>query len=234
MFNLIFIFSFATFAQTFNFTSPGGLAESCVALEKMPGAEELYSLADKKKEQSYCSFDFYSESIALCPKTWSTSPATMVYDIGQSGFSQSDYEEKVCSNRRGHRKLVKFKQTMNKSNTSGTFSMSSLLYYHFSRYFNFDIKVPVAVLRTMDKDEHLERVSNKGVLATAANRRSSKIKNGWIHLQNAELNPESYRPTSELFTEDRQQIYGALLRGKGERYGVEFNGIRGDGVDKTV
>ena len=39
-------------------------------------------------------------------------------------------------------------------------------------------------------------------------------------------NPSAYVPTDDLFTADRQQIYGVLLDDKGARYGVEINGPR--------
>ena len=52
------------------------------------------------------------------------------------------------------------------------------------------------------------------------------MKAGWEKLIAAEQNPDSYSPKSELFIDDDKQIYGILIRGKGERYGSEINGIR--------
>ena len=60
------------------FTSPNGLIERCVRIAPIPGGD--YSNGDLEDEAAYCAIDFYSDGVALCPKTWSTSPGTMVYD----------------------------------------------------------------------------------------------------------------------------------------------------------
>lgn len=79
--------------KTTTFTSPSGVTEQCVALAKIPGGD--YSIKDLETENLYCSLDFYSGPFALCPKTWSTSPATMVYDLSESSFSTASYEESI-------------------------------------------------------------------------------------------------------------------------------------------
>lgn len=117
---------------------------------------------------------------------------------------------------------------MNASGTSGTLSQSSLMYYHFSRYFDAKAFIPVAVYRDMDRNQHKERVSRRG----AAKATAKMNKAGWRHLLNAVSNPSSYSPTDDLFTDDRNNLYGVLLRGKGSRYGTEFNGTRASGWGK--
>ena len=52
---------------------------------------------------------------------------------------------------------------------------------------------------------------------------------GWKILEKAQKNPASYRPTDELFTADRKQVYGVLLEPHGDRYGPEVNGTRRSG-----
>lgn len=64
--------------------------------------------------------------MALCPKTWSTSAAVMVYDIKDSGLAPETYESQRCATREGHERLA---MTMNQRNTSGTMSSSALMYY---------------------------------------------------------------------------------------------------------
>ena len=212
------------------YTSVNGVVEECVALAKIPGGD--YSKSDLKDENKYCEVSFYQEGFALCPKTWSTSPGTMVYDLSDSDFTTSSYESSSsCGSKTkgaGVSTLAKFKQSMNASGTSGTLSQSSLLYYHFSRYFDSKVTVPVSVYRDMDKDIHLSRVSRKGVKRA----KGAMNKAGWKHLENAESNPKSYSPTDDLFSPDRKKIYGVMLRGKGERYGSEFNGTRVSGWGK--
>jgi len=169
--------------------------------------------------------NFYSDKIALCPKTWSTSPATMVRDISKSGLSQRVYEKNHCSGKtvaKTVKKVAKFKQTMNQRGTSGTFSTSSLLYYHFSRYFDTVTIIPAAIYREMDRKAHRGRVTKSGKAKTSR----GMITKAWDYLYRAEANPTSYKPTNELFTPSRSKIYGVMLRGKGARYGAEINGAR--------
>jgi len=210
-------------SKVITYTSPSGINEQAIASAQIPGGK--YKSRDTKKENSLLAIDFYNPKIALCPKIWSTSPATMVRDIGATHFAQHDYEQNRYSGKTtepGVKKLAKFKQTMNQHNTSGTFSTSSLLYYHFSRYFDTTVTVPVAVYREADRKEHLLRVTRSGQVKT----RRGMINAGWDHLSKAEKTPTSYQPTNELFTPDRNKIYGALLKGKGARYKAEVNGIR--------
>lgn len=125
-------------------------------------------------------------------------------------------------------KVAKFKQTMNQDGTSGTYSGASILYYHMSRALNTEVDVPVAVYRSMDKDEHLKRVSAKARPSASAKMNVA----GWNWLRNGETNPATYPSASDLFTSDRKQIYGTLLKDKGERYKEEINGTRESGWGK--
>jgi len=206
--------------STTTFTSPNGVAELCVAIEKIPGG--VFTPKDEKSEAKLCTYDIYRNEIAACPKTWSTSPGTMLYSAAEAGLSQAEYEASaICGQKAGHKKkLAKFKTTMNQSGTSGTFSQSSMLYYQFSRYFNTIVQVPVAVYRSFDKDVHYTRISSQAKGIGAMN------KAAWEYLRKAAKNPASYSPTRELLTPDFQ-FYGALLDdGGGERYGTEINGVR--------
>ncbi len=214
-------------AGTQTFRSPNGISEKCIVLPKMPRGK--YSSGDIQDENNYCGLNFYEETAGLCPKTWSTSPGTIVYKIDPAKISQAKFEEKYCSDQKSDQpyiieKVGTFKQTMNGSNTSGTFSTSSLLYYHFSRYFHASVNVPVSVYREMDKDEHFRRVTKKGQALTG----SGMIGGGWDALSDAEKSPNSYSPVFELFTQGKDKIYGVIVRSKGERYGTEINGIRSD------
>ncbi len=207
------------------FLSPDNLQEECHRLPQIP--EGKYSNKDMKSEELYCSIDFYdSSAIALCPKTWSTSPGTMIYDISNSGQSQQSYEAqpKCGGSKSGHVKLSKFKQSMNQNNTSGTYSPASLLYYHFSRYFDTSVTVPVAVLRTMSRQAHFDRVTSKAHRGNMG--KGPQIRAGWEWLYNALINPQSYRPPEHIFFDNFRQIYGSIADGGGERYGSEINGIR--------
>ncbi len=220
---LAFFLPLTTFAvmkgEVTYFTSPNGRSEQCIRLNKMPGG--VFSEKDNSTEAKLCGLDIYQETVAVCPKIWSTSPGTMLYNNSASGLTQAQYESQKCGSKTGHETLSKFKNTMNTEKSSATFAQSSLLYYHFSRYLQTIVKVPVAVYRSFDKDSHYDRVSSKAKGMGAMNQA------GWDALKAAEQNPSSYTPTRELFTPDNEQIYGVLLGdASGERYGAELNGVR--------
>ncbi len=217
--------------------SPNGIAERCVRISPAPGG--LYSKDDLEKEAEYCAIDLYADSVAMCPKTWSTSPGTMIYDItgGPYASDRLEFERNACKEGKSAKDLAKsdlakFKPTMNASGTSGTFSPSPLLYYHFSRFFDTTVKVPVSVWRSIDAKAHLGEVARSG-LSLSGHRNSGRMNHtGWQVLVDAEKNPSSYSPTDDLFTADRKQIYGVLTSSPGHRYGSEINGTRVSGWGK--
>ena len=79
------------------FKSPNGVEERCVRITPIPGGE--YSRGDTKDEEAFCAIDLYSTSVALCPKTWSTSAGTMVYDISSGNYAnaRAEFERNACS-----------------------------------------------------------------------------------------------------------------------------------------
>ena len=217
------------------FQSPNGLTERCVRIAPIPDGK--YSESDLEDEASYCSIDFYSQTVALCPKTWSTSPGTMIYDISDGPYAndRAAFERNACHEGKSAKDLAsddlaKFKMTMNAKGTSGTYAASSLAYYHLSRYFDMTVKVPVAVWRSMDAAQHRSEVAERGLAMTGSAQRMNH--EGWRHLVNAEENPSSYSPTDDITTTDRRQVYGVLLSSPGHRYGSEINGTRKSGWGK--
>ncbi len=216
------------------FVSPNGVVERCVRITPIPGGD--YDEDDLEEEESFCSLDFYAPTVALCPKTWSTSPGMMVYDISSGAYAgdRTEFERNACKEGKSAKdlaegELAKFKVTMNQPETSGTFSQSALLYYHFSRYFRTDVEIPVAVWRSMDSKLHLSEVAEPG-LALSGHSHSARMNHeAWRYLVNADGNPASYSPTDDIFTADRTQLYGVLVSSPGTRYGAEMNGTRASG-----
>jgi len=216
---------------TRNFQSPNGITESCIALAKLPIGD--YKAKDLSEEQKLCAIDFHNNTVALCSKTWSTSPATTInsflnVDGKNLANSSVEAEDTQCGKDTKMDKVAKFKQTMNQPDTSGTFSGASILYYHMSRALDAHVDVPVAVFRTMDKNEHLNRVASKAKPPAGAKMNVA----GWNWIRSAEANPASYNSAADFFTSDRKQIYGTLLKDKGERYKEEINGTRASGWGK--
>lgn len=217
------------------YQSPNGVAERCVRITPLPGAE--YSNDDLEDEAAFCEVDFYAPDVALCPKTWSTSPGMMVYDISEGPYAndRAAFERNACKEGKSAKDLAKddlakFKVTMNQRGTSGTFAPSSLLYYHFSRYFDMTVKVPVAVWRSMDKERHATEVAKPGLAISGTHARMNH--EGWRWLVESEANPALYSPTDDLFTADRDSIYGVMVLSPGHRYGSEINGTRRSGWGK--
>ena len=232
----------ATFSGTaINHRSPHGLDEQCIILDRMPGGS--YSDADRKLEKEFCAIDFYAGGHALCPKVFSTSPGTLIYALsrGQYAGDMAAFEAEQCATsspvkRGAPGEPVSWKMTVNGNGTSATFSTAALLYYHFSRHFNTDVHVPVSTYRSMDKEEHLKRVTSRGLELSAHRKGGAMNHAGYTILTEAEKNPATYRATDELFTADRKQVYGVLLQPHGDRYGPEINGTResgwGDGQNR--
>jgi hypothetical protein len=224
----------AVIGETTTFASPNGVTERCVRIAPMPGAD--YSHGDLKDEAAYCAIDLYAADVAVCPKTWSTSPGMIVYDISEGPYAgdRHGFERTACAEGKAAKDLAaddiaKFKPTVNARGTSGTFSASSLLYYHVSRYFEADVGVPVAVWRSMDRAAHLSEVARPGLALSGHSHSSGMNHAGWQVLVDADENPDSYSPTDDLFTADRSAIYGVLLSSPGSRYGSEVNGTRKSG-----
>jgi len=207
----------------------------CIILNKFPGdSGAKYPSTDTKKEDALCGIDFTDKGVGLCPKTWSTSPGTIVYDISKSKYNgdPGKFEAEYCPKQRASKgkvdgvdKLASYKQSINGQfgqRTSATFAQASPLYYEFSRYFNTTVDIPVAVIRTMDTQEHLSRVGSKG----RAISQGTMIANGWTVVTSAEKNPSGYIPVNEFFYGDPKNglLYGTMLKGPGARYGAEFNG----------
>src|SRR5215469_2150223 len=215
--------------------------EQCVALARFSEESQArYLPKDASKEQELCAVAFDDKTIGLCPKTWSTSPGTIVYDIDKSKYSGNpeQFEAEYCPRQRalkgkvdGVKKLASFKQSVNgqfRQRTSATYSQASPLYYHFSRYLNATVDVPVAVMRTMDTQNHLHRVASKGPGLV----HGGMIAAGWNVVISAEKNPAGYVPTDEFYYGGPKNslLYGTMLKGPGARAGAEFNGnITGKG-----
>ncbi len=75
----------------------------------------------------------------------------------------------------------------------------------------------------------LNRVALPGQALSADSAPLAMNHAGWVALVGAVRDPASYPRADELLTADGRQLYGALLRAHGERYGEELNGSRRSG-----
>ncbi len=210
------------------FRAASGLVEQCIRITDFPGAH--YTKHDRKTEKDYCELDF--AKIAVCPKLWSTSPGTILYEI--DGTDYAGFEREHCAD--GHHAKAaalhhpaNFKVSVNASDTSATYAPSSWVYYHLSRYFRTGIHVPVAVYRSTDAQEHNRRVT-KPALAIVANRHGlGMLRAGWHFLDAVETGRQAGSGANAVLTDNGRQIFGVMLDSKGDRYKAEFNGTRESG-----
>ncbi len=205
------------------------MAELCVQISRMPDA--IYSEADLAIEALYCGIDLYAPTIALCPKTWSTSPAMVIHDLSSGPFvgDRDGFEDSACvlgkdAKDQSGGEIARLKPSMNDPRTSGTFSPSPLIYYHLSRYLGSDVGVPPAVWRSMDRMSHLTEVAQPGVEISAVREADAMMRAAWEILVAADTSPASYVPTEDVFVADRSAIYGTILNNVGDDYGPEVNG----------
>jgi hypothetical protein len=233
-----------TYATPFQGVTKSYNKEQCFLLNRFVEKSGVkYQSVDTKKEETLCDIDFNNSGLGMCPKTWSTSPGTVIYDIQKSRYNgnPNTFESEYCPKQMalkgtvaGVDKIATFKQSVNgqfNQSTSATFSQASPLYYHFSRYFNMTVDIPVAVIRTMDAKTHLRRIASKGS-AIAQGRMNLA---GWNVVKSAEENPSGYHPVNEFYYGEVTDglLYGTMLKGHGERYGAEFNGnISGKGYSQ--
>lgn len=189
-----------------------GVEESCVIPHRLAGGE--YKKGDFEKEQSLCEYDFYS-TVALCPKYNSTNPGILITELAKTNMTKQQIESSNCDLKGMHLKTAaKFKQS-----TSCSYTPSILGYYHISRALGGALKVPVAVLRTMDAEYH-KHLSEK---ANAKLKKSSSvIAATWNQYANIHSRPRNY---PEVFDASLTQIYGALSYNvKGETIYTEVSG----------
>ncbi|MEN8212805.1 MAG: hypothetical protein ABFR19_00455 [Pseudomonadota bacterium] len=211
-------------------TSPNKIEERCVILDHIPGGE--YSTRDEKTEQAYCSIDLHRNTTALCPRSWSSTPGAVFYLLSAGPYrgKAGKFEAVACSLGKSAAnyttgKPIEFISSIAMQEASGAFSASPLLYYHFSRYFNTHIRVPVAVLRTMDSKVHRQRVTQRGIELAATNKTMNLA--AWKKLNEIQQKPELASAAGELFTEEGQQISGVMQHSAGMPYGELMNGASG-------
>ena len=214
--------------QATDYQAPSGVVEQCIRIADFPGAE--YSKHDRHEEQQYCALDF--SALALCPKLWSTSPGTIVYEI--EGSDYAGFERRLCADGHGARDAARshpanFKMSVNARDSSATYAPSSWVYYHLSRYFQTHTHVPVAVYRSIDVAEHNRRVTKPALAITRDNHRLKMLAAGWRALDAIENGQDTSSAAAAVLTDNGKQAFGVLLRDKGDRYGAEVNGTRESG-----
>lgn len=232
LFSVVFAVVFFSFGFADEIV-PRTAGEKCFIPDRLSIVGAEYKKKDFKMEKELCSYDFHQETtneqgtaVALCPKLFSTFPAVELIEIPE-GDSKLNYEAQSCnetvSKKNKGKKLAKYKYSMSCAKTP-----SILGYYHLSRALELDI-VPVAVLRTMKQEKHLE-VALKGQEDSQSDP-AELISKNWANLVKM-LN----RRDEAIMTEDKEFSIGALSenpRGEQKYYEDFYPGASGEeGVKK--
>jgi len=214
--------------ETSEFRTAGGLVEECIRIAAFPDAH--YSESDLDQEQRYCALDF--AQLALCPKLWSTSPGTILYEIEGAdinGFEQTNCADGHHANEAARNHPGNFKISVNARDTSATYAPASWVYYHLSRYFDTGVHVPVAVYRSMGAATHHQRVVKPALAIVAKRHGLGMLRAGWHYLDALETGQLGGGAATAALTDNGRQVFGVLLNSTGDRYGAEFNGTRESG-----
>jgi hypothetical protein len=154
--------------------APTASRSAACASRRCPGGR-LFDKATSNRKRAYCAIDLYAPDVALCPKTWSTSPGMMVYDISDGPYAGDGrgFETRACKEGKSADlaadDLAKFKPTVNAKGTSGTFSASlAALLPLLALLRHGGVGVPVAVWRSMDAQGASERGGAAGPRAFGA------------------------------------------------------------------
>ena len=189
-------------------TSPRGQTEVCAVANKL--VPSAYSDKDLANEQELCAIDFY-KTHALCPKQNSTNPGLLIAEIIKGKSREQTMT--LCKGPDDDISVeAKFKNSI-----SCSYTPSILAYYHFSRMFKAG-RVPVSVLRTMDKDEHLQLAKTGSQMTVGG----GVIHETWESFigQHSKLNND------KIFDETRKFVYGALVENpKRELKYTEVSGV---------
>lgn len=214
------------------FTSTANNSEVCVLPKHLELADdqfttnETYSKEDFEKEEKLCSLDFHANTSVICPKFSSTSAATHVYEIRPTELVDNDNGKNKFQNAEScfnlgqkepkradtditfPERFSKFKQNESKNPLTPKNISAPLAYYHLSRALGNILKVPVAVLRTMDVEKHRELIP----IFNSIPKKSKGTTLGWDGFDKLHNGP---RNDSGLYTVDKKQIYGVILKGGG-------------------
>lgn len=188
--------------------SPSNRTEVCVQANHL--MVDAYKDKDLKQEKELCGLNFYTDH-ATCPKLNSTNPGVLITELLEGKSREATI--RMCAS--GEASVeAKFK-----SSISCSYTPSILAYYHFSRMLKAG-NVPVAVLRTMDRDAHLSVVDQ--ALKILGSRPSEAIYKTWssflkVHQNNSNL---------DILDDSKQFIYGALSDNPKKEYRyTEVSGV---------
>jgi hypothetical protein len=183
-----------------------------------------YKEKDRDEEAKLCNIDFSTS--ALCPKLESTNPGILV--LTESNGKTGQLSDELCwalakDKATTIKKEAKFKQTIGCSNTS-----SILTSYHLARMFGAQVHVPVAVVKTMPREQHIKFGNQaRRILKQSEIKPTSALVKLWKQFEKPDLMGDD----SALFLENGKYLYGALADNPNRE--VNYSEIYGGKKDDT-
>ncbi|MGE0633977.1 MAG: hypothetical protein AB7O96_16300, partial [Pseudobdellovibrionaceae bacterium] len=175
-----------------------GLIELCTVPQRL--SEEAFSEKDRKQEAEVCALSFYGEN-AICPKQNSTNPGLLVGEAVE-GMTGRQIEERYCA---GPAKLFKTDYKY-KQGISCSYTPSILAYYQIGRILDVG-RIPVAMLRTMDRKEHLRQVQMANT-EPFTSKMSDQMKWQWDNYLKTHKNGTD----TNVFDNSRKFVYGSIVK----------------------
>lgn len=165
-----------------------------------------------------------AKEFAVCPKLNSTNPGTNFIKIPK-GWSRERTEATLCEK---ESKLSSANQDLLdveakfKSSITCSYTPSALAGYHVSRLLGNVGRVPVAVLRTMDREHHMAVVEKA---ESTLGRTKEIISIAWQQFEKADIAAGSGQSNPKIYTDGGALLYGGLQKNlKGEEKYTEISG----------
>lgn len=165
-----------------------------------------------------------AKEFAVCPKLNSTNPGTNFIKIPK-GWTREQTEATLCEKESklsvANQDLLEVEAKF-KSSITCSYTPSALAGYHVSRLLGGVGRVPVAVLRTMDRDHHMA-VVEKAESALGHTREIISI--AWQQFEKADVAAAAGQSNSKIYVENGSLLYGGLQKNlKGEEKYSEISG----------
>lgn len=165
-----------------------------------------------------------AKEFAVCPKLNSTNPGTNFIKI-PNGWTREQTELTLCEKESklsaANQDLLEVEAKF-KSSITCSYTPSALAGYHVSRLLGNVGRVPVAVLRTMDRDHHMAVVEKA---ESVLGRSSEIISIAWQQFEKADVAAASDQSNAKIYAENGSVLYGGFQKNlKGEEKYSEISG----------
>lgn len=194
--------------------------EACIVPRFLPGVEYPKKALETMNE--LCKYTLYpvelaeQETMLACQKLNSTNPGLNLYDISKAinqGKHVNCSNVEILDDQDLAKKIGKYKQS-----TSCSYTPGIMAYYHVSQALGKVVRVPEAVMRTVDTKFHVLVAGEAMNSLEYLKKNDTKLFNQYsvMYLTLGSLlsnlkNPAASTKKPQLFTDGLQESYGAFL-----------------------